>query len=187
MLNIQDAECLDRKAHLFEMHKVQHVPLCLQKLWMLHEIPSCVKRLLKISQKVQVKWLQKDNSTFAVCFVFGDVFYSIIPVDLSMSILRLWMFGAWKRKNPVVHYSGHVVNLCNVSFTTEHLSNVKKNFFSWGDADLVSASLLPLYSTVVLSTAHDWTRNLQIARWQLYLLSHVTTTVVQSVLKIWFD
>lgn len=62
---------------------------------------SSVKRLMKKSQKFQVKWLQKDKSTFAICFVFDWM----IPVDLSRYTLNLYMFHAWEQGNPVVHYS----------------------------------------------------------------------------------
>ena len=83
---LPDAEGLDTKGNLCEMYEVQRVPLCLQKVRMLHEIPSPppkVKRLMKKLQKLQVKWLQKDKNTFAICSVFGVVFYWTTPVDLS--------------------------------------------------------------------------------------------------------
>ena len=97
-LSVQHSECFQmqnawmQKQNLCETYKVQHVHLCLKKVRMLHGIPSpppSVKRLMEISQKFQVKWLQKDKSTFAICFVFGVVFYWMIPVDLSRYTLNL--------------------------------------------------------------------------------------------------
>ena len=44
---------------------------------------------MKKLQKVQVQWVEKDKSTSAICFVFGVVFYWMIPVDVFMYINSL--------------------------------------------------------------------------------------------------